>query len=243
MKVSSTIGTLKEIIDIVNSITGEAKFEFEPDGVHVRAIDSARVAMADLFVSSSVFESYEVSEKTDIPLELERVRNVLKLGGNSEPISITSAPGKLKFTMGNLSKSIALLEYGNMTAPKLPAVNPENYVVVNKSEIEKGLRATTDVRDSVKLSIEDSRFVISSRTDSEDAELILERENCVELVSRGGSKSSYPSDYLMKIIKSTGSADKLKLAFNNDYPLIIEPEYIEKSGEKKVKFFLAPRME
>ena len=51
------------------------------------------------------------------------------------------------------------------------------------------------------------------------------------------------SDYLMKIIKSTGSADRLKLAFNNDYPLIIEPEYIEKSGEKKVKFFLAPRME
>ena len=66
-----------------------------------------------------------------------------------------------------------------MTAPKLPSVDPENYVVVNRSEIEKGLRATTDVRDSVRLSIEDSRFVISSKTDSEDAELIIERENCV----------------------------------------------------------------
>ena len=47
----------------------------------------------------------------------------------------------------------------------------------------------------------------------------------------------------MRIIKSTGSAEKLKLSFNNDYPLIIEPEYVEKEGEKKVKFFLAPRME
>ena len=243
MKVTTTIGTLKEIIDIINSITGEAKFEFEPDGIHVRAIDSARVAMADLFVSNSVFANYDVSEKTDIPLELERVKNVLKLGSSSETISVANAPGKLKFTMGNLSKSIALLEYGNMTAPKLPSVNPENYVVVNRSEIEKGLRATTDVRDSVRLSIEDSRFVISSKTDSEDAELIIERENCVELVSTGGSKSSYPSDYLMRIIKSTGSAEKLKLSFNNDYPLIIEPEYVEKEGEKKVKFFLAPRME
>ena len=129
MKVTTTIGTLKEIIDIINSITGEAKFEFEPDGIHVRAIDSARVAMADLFVSNSVFANYDVSEKTDIPLELERVKNVLKLGSSSETISMANAPGKLKFIMGNLSKSIALLEYGNMTAPKLPSVNPENYVV------------------------------------------------------------------------------------------------------------------
>ena len=44
------------------------------------------------------------------------------------------------------------------------------------------------------------------------------------------------SDYLMKIIKSTGSADKLKLAFNNDYPLIIEPEYIEKLVNTGIKW-------
>ena len=55
MKLTTTIGTLKEIIDIINSITGEAKFEFESDGIHVRAIDSARVVVS--FMSGNMYES------------------------------------------------------------------------------------------------------------------------------------------------------------------------------------------
>ncbi len=243
MKVVTTIGSLKEISDIIGSITNEAKFEFEPDGLHIRAIDSARIAMVDLFVESKNFIQYDVSEKTDLPMDMEKLRGVIKLGSNSDEVTLVPTSGKIKFSMGNLSKSIALLEYGNINPPKLPSVNPENYIVFPKSQFEKGLKAAADVRDSVRFILTPEGFTISSKSDSEDAEMKIDSEHYKEIKSNGEIKSSYPSEYLIKIMKSIGTAENLKLAFNNDYPLVIELEFAQSSGEKRVKYLLAPRME
>ena len=50
MKLKSSVSNLKEVTDILSSITNEAKLEFDNEGLKVRAIDSARIAMVDLFV-------------------------------------------------------------------------------------------------------------------------------------------------------------------------------------------------
>ena len=243
MKVVTTIGGLKEISDIIGSITNEAKFEFESDGLHIRAIDSARIAMVDLFVSSKNFTSYDVPEKTDLPMDMEKLRSVIRLGGSSDEVTLIPGSGKIKFSMGNLSKSIALLEYGNINPPKLPSVNPENFVVIPKSQFDRGLKAAADVRDSVRFILAPDSFTISSKSDSEDAELRIDSTQYLEIKSSGEVKSSYPSDYLIKILKSVGTAENLRISFNNDYPLVIELEFPQTAGEKKVKFLLAPRME
>lgn len=242
MKIVSSISNLKEVMDILSSVTNEAKLEFEPDGLRVRAIDSARIAMVDLFVPKEAFELYDVQEKSEVSVELEKIRNVIRLPSGSDNINMSITGNKIKFVLGSLTKTISTLDTF-VNSPKLPTVDPKNSVVLKKAELERVLKAANDVRDSIRFTLDDKRFEASSQSDSEEVDLILEAENLVELKVQESASSSYPLDYLTKIIRSVNFSENLKLAFNNDYPLVIEFKILEADATKTARFLLAPRIE
>jgi proliferating cell nuclear antigen len=242
MKLKSNVSNLKEVVDILGSITNEAKLEFDSDGLKVRAIDSARIAMVDLVVPKESFVSYEVDEKIEVSVEIDKIRNVLRLASQSEDIGLQISGGKMKFSLGNLTKTLSTLDTF-VNSPKLPTVEPKSYVVIKKSDLEKGLKAATDVRDSIRLTIENKRFELSSKSESEEVNLTLENEDLIEIKSEEKASSSYPLEFLIKIIRAVNFSDTLKVAFNNDYPLVMEFSFAESEGVKTAKFLLAPRME
>lgn len=242
MKLVSSISNLKEVVDILSSVTNEAKLEFEPDGLRVRAVDSARIAMVDLYVPKEVFELYDVPEKSEVSVELEKIRSVIRLPSGSESINMSITGNKIKFIMGSLTKTISTLDTF-VNSLKLPTVDPKNSVVMKKAELERVLRAANDVRDSIRFSLNDKRFEASSQSDSEEVDLILEAQDLVELNAQESVSSSYPLDYLTKIIRSVNFSENLKLAFNNDYPLVIEFTIVEREATKTARFLLAPRIE
>jgi proliferating cell nuclear antigen len=242
MKLKSSVSNLKEVTDILSSITNEAKLEFDNDGLKVRAIDSARIAMVDLFVPKESFSAYDLEEKVEISVELDKIRNVLRLASQSDDLLLSISGTKMKFSLGNLTKTISTLDTF-VNSPKLPSVDPKNYVVIRKADLDRGLRAATDVRDSIKFTIEDKRFEATSKSDSEEVDLIIDNDNLIEVKAQEKASSSYPLDYLSKIIKAVSFADTLKIAFNNDYPLVMEFNFSGKDGIKTAKFLLAPRIE
>ena len=242
MKLKSSVSNLKEVVDILSSITNEAKLEFDNEGLKVRAIDSARIAMVDLFVPKDSFSLYEVDEKVEVSVELDKIRNVLRLASQSDDLAISISGSKIKFSLGNLTKTMSTLD-SIVNSPKLPTVDPKNFVVIRKADLDKGLRAATDVRDSIKFTIEDKKFEATSKSDSEEVDLVIDNDSLIEIRSQEKASSSYPLDYLSKIIKAVSFADTLKIAFNNDYPLVMEFNFAAKDGIKTAKFLLAPRIE
>ncbi|MHB1440370.1 MAG: DNA polymerase sliding clamp [Cuniculiplasma sp.] len=242
MKLKSSVSNLKEVMDILSSITNEAKLEFDVDGLKVRAIDSARIAMVDLFVPKESFISYETDEKVEVSVELDKIKSVLRLASQSDDLSLTISGSKMKFSLGNLTKTISTLDTF-VNSPKLPTVDPKNYVVIRKADLDKGLRAATDVRDSIKFTIEDKRFEASSKSESEEVNLVIDNENLIEIRNQEKASSSYPLDYLSKIIRAISFAETLKIAFNNDYPLVMEFNFSNRDGVKVARFLLAPRIE
>ena len=242
MKLKSSVSNLKEVVDILSSITNEAKLEFDNEGLKVRAIDSARIAMVDLFVPKDSFSLYEVDEKVEVSVELDKIRNVLRLASQSDDLAISISGSKIKFSLGNLTKTMSTLD-SIVNSPKLPTVDPKNFVVIRKADLDKGLRAATDVRDSIKFTIEDKKFEATSKSDSEEVDLVIDNDSLIEIRSQEKASSSYPLDYLSKIIKAVSFADTLKIAFNNDYPLVMEFNFSGKDGIKTAKFLLAPRIE
>ncbi len=242
MKIISSISNLKEVMEILSSVTNEAKLEFETEGLRVRAIDSARIAMVDLFVPKESFELYDVQEKIEVSVELDKIKNVIKLASGADNINMTITGNKIKFVLGSLTKTISTLDTF-VNSPKLPSVDPKNFAVMKKSEMDRVLRAANDVRDSIRFSLTDKRFEASSQSDSEEVDLILEQDKLVELKVQESASSSYPLDYLTKIIKAVAFSENLKIAFNNDYPLVIEFSFPEKEATKKARFLLAPRIE
>ena len=59
-KVKSDV--LREIVDVVSTLVDEVKFNVDKDGLRVKAVDPAHVAMVDLQVERGAFEAYRADE-------------------------------------------------------------------------------------------------------------------------------------------------------------------------------------
>ena len=60
--------TLKGVVDVVSTLIDEAKFKIDANGISLKAVDPAHVAMIDLHLDKAAFEQYSASE-TELGIE------------------------------------------------------------------------------------------------------------------------------------------------------------------------------
>ncbi|MEM0155989.1 MAG: DNA polymerase sliding clamp [Thermoplasmataceae archaeon] len=248
MKLKISVKNLKEVADLLNTIVSEAKFSFKKDGVIIKAVDPAHVAMVSLEIPTDVFEMYELDQEEEISLDIERLKSILKLANSGDVITVYKEKERLKFEIGTIIKTLSLLDNNSITTPRVPQVSSESYVVLPKFELEKGLKAAEDVSDSIRLTLSSNDFRARSLSDTEESEMVLSRELLKEIKCEESVKSSYPLDYLLKLVKSLSSTDSLKMSFKDDYPLTLDFEFGQPAKGSvgsyiKGVFLLAPRME
>ena len=243
-KLSISIKNLREIIDLLNTVVSEAKLKLDSKGLDVKAVDSAHVAMIDIQMNKESFIDYDVDQEDELAVDVDKLKGIIKLATSNDNIIIIKENERLKFRLGSISKSIPLLDNGSVLTPKVPAIHSESYVVLRKGELERGLKAAEDVSDAIKLIMKPEEFRARSSSESEDSEMVLQKSDLIELNCNSEVKSSYPLDYLLRLVKSLGNAEELKLSFKDDYPLSIEFKTSKDASEGVSGFFLlAPRME
>ena len=79
--------TLKGLVNMISTLIDEVKFTVSPEGLSLKAVDPAHVAMVELMVESGAFESYEADE-TELGIDLDKVKDVLKLASSGDIISM-----------------------------------------------------------------------------------------------------------------------------------------------------------
>ncbi len=244
IRMNISIKNLKDIVDMLGTVVTEAKFKIGINGISVNAVDPAHVAMVSLEVPKSMLSEYDVDSEEEISLDLEKVKSIIKLSSSNDSLTITKDKDKLKFEIGTIIKSISLLDNDQITTPRVPQVASDDYAVMPKSEFEKGLRAAEDVSDAIRLTLTADNFSAKSTSDADESEMILPKDLLKELVCNGAIKSSYPLEYLLKLVKSISSNEDIKISFKSDYPLNIEFSLGSGTSERiKGRFLLAPRME
>lgn len=247
MRISISVKNLKEVADLLNTVVTEAKFKLDNNGISVKAVDPAHVAMISIDVPKEIFSEYQIDEEEEIALDVERLKAVIKLASSSDLVTISREKEKLRFEIGNIVKSISLLDNNSVTTPRIPQISSEYYVVMGKGDLEKGLRAAEDVSDAIRLTLTESDFKARAMSDSEESEMILQKDMLKEINCKNSVKSSYPLEYMLKLVKSLASSGDMKLSFKDDYPLTIEFS-INPGKDNSGKyisgvFLLAPRME
>ena len=69
---------LKEVVDVISTLVDEAKFNVTKDGVSVKAVDPAHVAMVDLGLERGAFDAFRADDG-ELGLDMDKVKEVLKL--------------------------------------------------------------------------------------------------------------------------------------------------------------------
>ena len=105
--VMNDISLLRDSLDAISGLINEATLEFNSEGLILKAIDPAVVAMTILRMFPTCFDEYQNENPVKITINLDYFLEVLKRAKQSDKITIELNPEKgiLNITMqGNLKR-------------------------------------------------------------------------------------------------------------------------------------------
>lgn len=234
--------TLKGLVNIISTLIDEVKFTITPEGMTLKAVDPAHVAMIELKIGAKAFESYSASG-TEIGLDLDKVKTVLKLAGLGDIISMEQdeSKGRFIFTIGNITRSMNLVDTSSMNDPKVPQLTLSASAVISVDQLLKGIRASESISDHISLKADSEFFELSCEGDTDDASLKLKGQDIDSLEVPSEVHSLFPLDYFSNIIKAIPAGTKVRIELDSDYP--VKLVFGLANGEASVVYLLAPRIE
>lgn len=234
--------TLKGIVDIVSTLVDEAKFNINPEGFSLKAVDPAHVAMVDLGVEKGAFEEY-VADDAELGIDLDKIKEVLRLARAGDIIEMEQDEdrNRLVINVGNVSRRMNLVDTTGMSDPKVPNLNLPTKLSVSAEELQKGIRAAESVSDHIALNASSEGFELFSEGDTDTVSLKLDKDLLVSLESEEKVRSLFPLDYFSNMIKAISPGTAVEISLGNDYPVKIEFDIAD--GKGRVSYLLAPRIE
>ncbi len=237
--------TLKGLVNVISTLIDEVKFTISPEGITIKAVDPAHVAMIELNIDAGAFESY-TADQTEIGLDLDKVKDVLKLSSSGDIISMEQDEGygRLIFRIGNITRRMNLVETSSMNDPRVPPLELSSMIEVPVTELQKGIKASENISDHIALTITGDYFELACEGDTDSVNLKIEKSQLTKLEISGDKDkycSLFPLDYFSNIIKAVPSDSSIRIDLDNDYPVTLRFALAE--GKGAVKYLLAPRIE
>lgn len=234
--------TLKGLVNIISTLVDEVKFSINGDGMMLKAVDAAHVAMIELTVGKGAFESFK-AEDTELGLDLDKVKSVLKLASSGDVIKMEQdeAHGRLVFKIGNITRRMNLVDTSTMGDPKVPQLSVTANMTVPVEELQKGIRAADTISDHITLKAGPDFFELSCDGDTDSVSLRLEAGPAVVIDTPSEVCSMFPLDYFSNIVKAVPSGTAVNVELENDYPM--KMVFGLADGNVKVDYLLAPRIE
>ncbi len=239
-KVKSDV--LKGIIDVTSPLVNEVKFNVTKDGISLRAVDPAHVAMVDLNVGKDAFDTYEAKD-IELGVDMDKFAGIMRLAGSGDDVTLTydDKANKLIITIGNLVRKMALIDTAGMPDPKMPTLDLPGKVIVKAAELTRGVRASEAVSDHLALTMNDASFELFAEGDTDTVNLNLSKDMVEDLTVKGNLKSLFSIDYFSNMIKPVKGSDPITIHLGNDNPARVEFDIANTKGH--VTYLLAPRIE
>ena len=233
--------TLKGLVNIISTLIDEVKFTITSEGMTLKAVDAAHVAMIEMEVEKCAFEKYE-AEDCEIGLDLDKVKDVLKLAASGDVIGMEQddTHGRLVFKVGNITRRMNLVDTTTMSDPKVPQLSLIDKISLPVDELQKGIRAADKISDHITLKAGPGYFDMSCEGDTDSVNLHLDGD-LVKVEADSDVSSMFPLDYFSNIIKAIPAGTTVRVELDNDYP--VKLVFSLADGNARVNYLLAPRIE
>ncbi|MDD7424189.1 MAG: proliferating cell nuclear antigen (pcna) [Candidatus Methanomethylophilaceae archaeon] len=233
---------LKGLINVISTLIDEVKFTISPEGISLKAVDPAHVAMVEVTLSKAAFESYQADD-TEIGVDIDKVKDVLKLASSGDIISMEqdAEHGRLVFKVGNVTRRMNLVDTSSLGDVRVPPLELAASIEVPVTDLQKGIKASESISDHIALIADSERFELHCDGDTDSVDLVMEASNTVKIDADMKVSSMFPLDYFSNLIKAVPSDLRVKIELDTDYPVRIVFALAEGNGV--VKYLLAPRIE
>ncbi|MBW2970615.1 hypothetical protein KY320_00480, partial [Candidatus Woesearchaeota archaeon] len=96
------------------------------------------------------------------------------------------------------------------------------------------------VGESVSFIAEPTKFTLLAEGDLNQAKIVVPKDENTKISAKDMVKAKYSVEYLKKMVQGSKVADKVRVRFNKDYPLMLDYKAVDKVS---LSFILAPRVE
>jgi proliferating cell nuclear antigen len=233
---------LKEAIESVSTLVDEAKLKHTPEGLSVKAVDPANVAMVSLELAGDAFESFEATDG-ELGIDLTKLNDIMEMAekGDSIELDLDETAHKLVLRMRGLSYTMSLLDPTSIRKePKVPTLDLPAHIVIRGEDLKRAVKAAEKVSDYMSIGVRGEIFFMEAEGDTDNVQLEMTKEQLVDF-KPGEAKSLFSLDYLTDISKIAGKTPEVIIEVGRDYPLKIRFKIAEGHGD--VSYMLAPRVE
>jgi proliferating cell nuclear antigen len=233
---------LKEMIKVVSTLVDEVKLNVTADGVDLKAVDPAHVAMVDLSLGKDAFDELEASD-CELGIDIDKMKEVLSLAKAGDVIDMShdEEHNKLVVHIENITRNMSLVDTMGMSDPKMPQLNLPATIKLAAAELNQGIKASESISNHIALMANSEGFELSSQGDTDSVSLKLRKDLLLSLDCSEPVRSLFSLDYFSNMVRSVPSAGVVTLAIGQDYPAKMEFEIAEGNGS--VVYLLAPRIE
>ena len=240
----------KEFVYIVESIAvllEEAAFTITNEGLKLRAIDSSRSALIDLFMPREAFEEYpsELSEEVRVGVNFSDLKKILKRVKKGDRIALEVSEGKLKVKLIGKATRAVILPIIDVPVEQLPTPKVVFTVTakVASDALREAMKDTDVIADSVKFEAKEDGLYITASSDRGDLEVKFERDSeaMFEYDLKEPASARYSLDYLVDIVsKAYRVSDIAVIEFATGKPISLTFE-IPMGG--KLTYYIAPMLD
>lgn len=260
------LGVLRGCIEAITAVADEGRLRITEDGLKLRSVDPANVAMVSFELQSDAFDDFslelagavetekegkgEEGKETSIGMDFVKLLGILGIGGRGgEEIELKlDEKGQKLFTrMGSLAYTISLLASDSLRKdPKVPELEFPAQVILEIEDFKRAIRAAEKISENIVLGVdgESEEFFMEAEGEMDKLRLGLRKEQLIYLTPPAEKvRSLYSLDYLSAMSRGISAchAEQLTLNLGKDYPLKIDFEVAD--GRGKVSYLVAPRIE
>jgi len=223
-------------------VKDDVAIEITGDGIGLRAMDPANVAMVSLRIAKSAFDSYDLEKDTVIGINMERLVQVLRRARRNVIMGIRVEEGKLIISYigtGVRRFAIPLLALESGPRPE-PNLNFSVKAVLDSSTLKEAIEDARVVSDSIVFEARENELRLIAQGDLGEVETIMRKEEGLEEIEvQENARAKYSIEYLKKMVKGSKISSLATLQFKTDYPLRLEFSDVDTN----LAFILAPRID
>ena len=233
---------LKEVVNVVSTLVDEAKFIVSSDGLMIRAVDPAHIAMVDLKLSKEAFEEFKADD-AEIGLDIDKLSQFLKLAKGDDHVDLKHDEDKrrMNISVGDITRRMSLIDTTGMSDPKVPSLNLPAKVSLKVDELVQGIKASETVSDHIALVASPEGFEMTCEGDMDQVQWKKAKKDLVSLEAPSSVRSLFPLEYFSNMLKAVPAGSEVSMQLGNDYP--VKVEFNIAGGKGEVRYLLAPRIE
>jgi proliferating cell nuclear antigen len=236
----SDANSWKRSIDAIAALIDEGTFEFDDNGMVLKAMDPSQIAMVDFTMPKSAFKAYEVGEKQSIGIDFSELSRVMRRAHPEDTVTLELKGNKLEVIYDGKTQRKFLLPLIDATAhPNKPKIEFDVVGKIPANDIKDVLADVELVSNYVVFEADDKKIVISSESESGKAEVTLPKDALLELKVTQPARAMFPLEYLKNMTRNTDVSTVIEINLKKDNPMQMEYTI----GEGKIVYFLAPRIE